>query len=372
MIVKLLEEKVFIEEVNLYLVDVRVKRAFTISTGTIRNKRVLVVEMKSSGISGFGEIPALTEPIYNHEFIESAIGFSKIVFELIKGKEISISDLLEIHDRFRGNNFAKSGIEFALYHLVFQKLGKSIFDIIKPAKEKFRLQSSIGIGSLEEIGKYVEYAYEREIRAIKLKIKPGWTHKPVNFVRKEYNPEFISVDANGSFNPFNEEHWNELKELAPLVDEIEQPFKPKLIFMHGKFWNEIETPVSLDESVEKIEDLWEAAEIFPVVVNIKPPRVGGLTNALRLAQEIHKRGLHAFIGGMLETTWGRIQNMIVASQPSVCDVFPGDFSPASEFYEDDLGSPDFVVKDGFIHIVKDAPLEFKFNKDILLKATKVI
>ena len=372
MMEKLLEEKVFIEDANLYLVDVRMKRGFTISTGTISNKSVLVVELKNSGISGFGEIPALPEPIYNHEFIESAIGFSKIIFKLIKGKEISISDLIEIHKRFRGNNFAKSGIEFALYHLVLQKMGKSIFDFIKPAKEKFRLQSSIGIGPLEEIGKYVEHAYDRGIRAIKLKIKPGWTLKPVNFVRNEYNPEFISVDANGSFNPFNDEHWNELVELAPLVDEIEQPFKPRLIFMHGKFRKEIETPVSLDESIEGIEDFWEAAEIFPVVVNIKPPRVGGLTNALRLAKEIHKKGLQAFIGGMLETTWGRIQNMIVASQPSVCDVFPGDFSPASEFYEEDLAYPDFVVKDGYIHIIKNAPLGFKFNENILKKfSTKI-
>jgi len=135
--------------------------------------------------------------------------------------------------------------------------------------------------------------------------------------------------------------------------------------MHGKFAKKVNASVSLDESIESLNDFLEAAEIFDVVVNIKPPRMGGLYNSLILADEIHKRGLQAFIGGMLETTWGRIQNMIVASMPGVCEKFPGDFSPVSEFYEEDLASPPFKIKNGYIEVDTKAPFSFEFHKNLL-------
>ena len=362
---EILHEKIRIDRAEIYVVDLEMKREFAISRGVIKTKTVPVIRLTGEGLKGFGEIPVLQEPIYSAEFLESTVDFSKIVLDQITGKEISIYELLEIHESYRGNNFAKSGIEFALWHLVLQKVGKGFFDFLKPSKIRFRLQSSIGIGSLEEIAAHVHWAFGKGIKAIKLKIKPGWSFEPVKFVKEKFAPEFISVDANGSFDPFNEKHWKEILDVSELVDEIEQPFIPKAIYMHSLLAKKTRAAVSLDESIETLIDFREAAELFDVIVNIKPPRIGGLFNSLKLAEEIKKRGLHAFIGGMLETTWGRIQNMVVASMPGVCDKFPGDFSPASEFYNEDLAEPPFEIKNGYIEVDPNAPFSFRFKEEKL-------
>ncbi len=365
-----LKTPVVFEEISLFSVPLKMKQEFEISTGKISSRKVLVVRLRSEGYSGYGEIPVLLHPIYSGEFYDASVGFVRIVKDITEGRKFSLLDLHNLLQGFRGNNFAKSGIEYAFWHLLFQITGKSIFEMIKPAKSRFRLQLSIGIGSLDDIAARIQWAYSQGIDAIKLKIKPGWSKTPVEFVLKNFSPAFISVDANGSFDPFNPQHIDELREIADMVDEIEQPFKPPLIYKHATFSKSVKAAVSLDESIEKVEDYLEASELFPVVVNIKPPRIGGLLNSLKLVEEINKMGHQAFIGGMLETTWGRVQNMIVASLPSVCDRFPGDFSPADEFYHDDLAEPGFKIKNGHIEIVE--PGEIHFKENLLKSSFKVV
>ena len=84
---------------------------------------------------------------------------------------------------------------------------------------------------------------------------------------------------------------------------------------------------------------WEmgAAKIF----NLKPARVSGYTESLKIYQYCAENNIDLWIGGLLETGIGRSTNLAFASLPAVN--MPCDISATSRYYDPDLAEPYFDV-----------------------------
>lgn len=81
------------------------------------------------------------------------------------------------------------------------------------------------------------------------------------------------------------EKFKRLDELNLLM--IEQPLGYDDLVDHAKLQRQISTNICLDESIRSPDDARKAIELGSCkIINIKPARVGGLTNALKnLCQE---------------------------------------------------------------------------------------
>ena len=72
-------------------------------------------------------------------------------------------------------------------------------------------------------------------------------------------------------------------------------------------------------------------------VNIKPGRVGGLTNAVVIHDLCREAGIPCWVGGMLESAVGSAHCAALAMLDNF--TYPPDIFPSSRFYIDDLSDP---------------------------------
>jgi O-succinylbenzoate synthase len=73
-------------------------------------------------------------------------------------------------------------------------------------------------------------------------------------------------------------------------------------------------------------------------INIKPGRVGGLTNALAIHNLAQAAGIPCWVGGMLESSLGAHFCLALGTLPNI--KYPSDIFPTSRFYARDLARPE--------------------------------
>ena len=77
------------------------------------------------------------------------------------------------------------------------------------------------------------------------------------------------------------------------------------------------------------------------IINIKPGRVGGFGPSLAIHDFCARSGIPVWCGGMLESGVGRAYNVALASLPNF--VKPGDISPSSRYWLDDVVTPEWSM-----------------------------
>ncbi len=103
-------------------------------------------------------------------------------------------------------------------------------------------------------------------------------------------------------------------------------------------------------------------------VNLKPGRVGGLSESLAIHDLCVEEGVPLWCGGMLESGIGRAANIALASLPGFDQ--PADMSPAEVLYEDDLIDPTYRVDpDGCIDVPDEAGLGYPVREDLVRART---
>ena len=133
-------------------------------------------------------------------------------------------------------------------------------------------------------------------------------------------------------------HHGQLASLQALDDLdlllIEQPLFDDDIVLHSEISRELRTPICLDESIHSLRDAQAAATLWErnnaldrLIINIKPPRVSGFAEAIAIARFCQEKGVRTWIGGMLDSAWGKAMNLNFNGLPEI--ELPGDhFSPA--------------------------------------------
>jgi O-succinylbenzoate synthase len=206
---------------------------------------------------------------------------------------------------------------------------------------------AVGIGDsvpelLDEVEGYLNAGYRR----VKLKIRKGWDVEPVAAFRERFGDVPLQVDANGSYRLTDAPVLGTLDQFDLLL--IEQPLADDDLGAHAALARLIETPICLDESITSARVAREAIELGACsVICVKPGRVGGYLEAVRVHDVCRERGVAVWCGGMLETGLGRAANLALAALPGF--TLPGDISASDRYYARDLTAP-FVLDDGRLRV----------------------
>ena len=79
-----------IDAISVREIRLRLKSPFETSFGILQERRILLVEVKSDGTTGWGEVTAVEGPFYNSETTDTAwIMLRDFIIPLVLGKELA-------------------------------------------------------------------------------------------------------------------------------------------------------------------------------------------------------------------------------------------------------------------------------------------
>ena len=339
-----------IAELELRTINLPLVRPFRTSFGTQNAREVLMLKLTTSdGIVGWSECVALTEPVYSPEYVAGALDLIKrfLIPTLTSAEDLSAELVAPLLAGYLGSPMAKATLETALLDAQLRTEGRSLADYLGANKTKIHCGVSVGIAPsipqlIEEVSGYIADGYKR----IKLKIEPGWDIAPVGEVRKTWPDIPLQVDANQAYQRGDGELLAQLDQFELLL--IEQPLNEHDILGHAQLAQRVQTPICLDESITSLHSAEDALALkATTVINIKPGRVGGYLEAVKIHDLCVNEGIPVWCGGMLETGIGRAANVALAALPGF--TLPGDTSASSRFYHRDITEP-FVMHDGYLEV----------------------
>ncbi len=358
-------ESIFLRELSMSLVH-----PFTTSFGQTVERRVLLVEIKAEGLSGWGECTAGEHPYFSEETTDTA--WSIILQELAPA--LAASDVAhggkcpEIFRRVRGHRMAKAALENAVWDLEAQMRGISLADLLGGTRKSIESGVSIGIQpsieqQLEKVGKEMAAGYRR----IKLKCKPGWDVQVFEAVRDRYPEIVLSCDGNSAYRLRDSDHLTTFDQFNMLM--IEQPLWADDFYFHAMLQNRLETPICLDESIRNRRDALAAIEMGSCrIINIKLGRVGGFSEAIAIHNATQERGIPVWCGGMLESGIGRSHNLALSTLENFS--LPGDISASRRYWAEDIIEPEVEVSPtGEIQVPTTPGRGFEVRRDLIERLT---
>jgi O-succinylbenzoate synthase len=340
-----------IERVELHCVRLELVRPFrTSSAYRTHIEHILVRIVDSDGADGWGEIATAVDPFYNAETTETAWHIAHdFLAPMVLGKSWeTVGEFRNLYGKVKGNRFARSGMEMAVWDLMGRKSGQSLAEMLGGTRTEVEVGVSLGIETdlstlFTQVDKYVEEGYRR----VKLKIAPGWDMKPVQGVREKYPDLRLQVDANSAYSLNDMDQLKKLDEYNLIL--IEQPLADDDMIDHAELQKHLKTPVCLDESLHHVDDVRKALEMQSCrVVNIKVSRVGGLLESKAVHDYCLARQIPVWCGGMHEFGLGRAANLGLASLEGFA--LPGDTSGSDKYWKQDLIDPPVTVKNGIAQV----------------------
>ncbi len=331
------------------------KSPFRTSFGVEQDRDCLVLRVEGGGLEGWGECVAGERPGYSYETVGTAWHVLEdfLIPAIRLRKPISIEELIAGFSDVKGHPQAKASLEMAYWDYLGKRQARSLRAMLGGEKLRVPVGVSIGIqddagAMLERVAEYLGQGYAR----IKLKIEPGNDIDVVEAVRNAHPDIALQVDANAAYAAADHAHLKRLDRYN--LELIEQPFAEDDLIDHAALQKELTTPICLDESILSRRHARQALQIDACrVVNIKPARVGGLTEAVAIHDLCRAHDIPVWCGGMLETGIGRASNLALASLPGF--TLHSDISASERYYHQDIAYPSFTLNDDSTIDVPDAP-----------------
>jgi o-succinylbenzoate synthase len=343
-------DAIILRELHLPLV-----RPFETSFGVTRDRRILLAEIRSEGLTGWGECTAGERPFFSAESTDTA--WQVITKEL--GPMLAAEspqhggDCPKIFRQVRGNRMAKAALENAIWDLEAQREGVSLSQLLGGVREKIPCGVSLGIqSSISELLSIIERELDAGYQRIKLKCKPGWDIEVFERVRNRWPEIMLSCDANSAYRLGDIEHLVGFEAFDLLM--IEQPLWHDDFYYHSMLQKQLRTAICLDESIRNRRDALAAIEMESCrIINIKLGRVGGFSEAIHVHNAAQERGIPVWCGGMLESGVGRAHNIALASLENFS--LPGDVSASARYWREDIIEPEVTVSPQGEITIPDGP-----------------
>jgi len=358
-----------LNEIELRIIHLPLVRPFRTSFGTQTSREVLMVKVTNeNGTTGWAECVAMSEPLYSPEYVSGCLDLmKKFLIPALKSKpEITAEDVPVVLKPFLGGQMAKAALETAILDAQLRDQKTSLANYLGATKSKVECGVSVGIANnlealAEEVKSYVDGGYRR----IKLKIEPGWDIEPVKHIRNLYPEIPLQVDANQAYSRDDGKHLAKLDEFNLLL--IEQPLDEHDILGHALLAKEVKTPICLDESIISLQSAEDALALkATTIINIKPGRVGGYIESVKIHDLCLKNKIPVWCGGMLETGIGRAANLALAALPGF--TLPGDTSASARYFKQDITTP-FVMEDGYLKVPNTPGIGVEPDLDFLDQIT---
>jgi O-succinylbenzoate synthase len=329
---------IILRELHLPLV-----RPFETSFGVTSERRILLAEIRSEGLIGWGECTAGERPFFSGETTDTA--WQVLVNEL--GPMLAAEapehggECPRIFKRVRGNPMAKAALENAIWDLEAQREGLSISTLLGGVRESIACGVSLGIqSSIPELLAIIERELEAGYQRIKLKCKPGWDVEVFERVRNRWPEITLSCDANSAYKLRDADHIASFDAFDLLM--VEQPLWYDDFYYHSMLQKRLNTPICLDESIRNRRDALAAIAMESCrIINIKLGRVGGFSEAIAVHNAAQERGIPVWCGGMLESGIGRSHNIALSTLENF--TLPGDVSASARYWKEDIIEPEVTV-----------------------------
>ena len=317
-------------------------RPFETSFGRTSERRIVLVEVRSEGLSGWGEVTCSEEPFYNEEWTDSAWLILRDFATTGRASGI------------RGHRMARGGLEAAMCDLEARRNGVPLWQQIGGgARREIPCGVSIGIQeSVDELLRRIETEVTAGYQRVKIKIKPGWDVNVVNEVRKRFPRTPLMADANSAYTLADADHLRRLDDFYLMM--IEQPLAHDDIIDHAELQAKLATPICLDESIRTVHHAEQAIRLRAChIINIKLGRVGGFCEARRIHDVARAANIPVWCGGMLESGIGRAHNIALSTLPGF--VLPGDVSASQRYWARDIVIPPVEISAQGAIAIRDEP-----------------
>lgn len=332
-----------IDYIELRHIRMRLVAPFETSFGVEHDRDCIILMLRGEGLTGWGECAAGMSPGYSYETTATAwhVLTDFFVPAILEGEITEIEDLRDRLGKFKGHPLARAGLEMALWDLFAQAAEIPLATLLGGDQKAVPVGVSVGIQKdaevlIDVVGRFIDEGYDR----VKIKIKPGRDVGEVQAVRGAYPDLKLQVDANSAYMFEDTASIEALDDFDLLL--IEQPLGEDDLFDHSRLQARLKTAICLDESILSVRHARQALEINACrVINIKPGRVGGLSEAKAIHDLCLDSNIPVWCGGMLETGIGRASNLAIASLPGF--TLPGDISATDRYYKEDIAAPSFVL-----------------------------
>lgn len=335
--------------VELRRVGLPLVASFRTSYGVEHLRDALLVRVIGPDGDGLGECVAMSEPLYTSEYVDGALDvLRRFLIPRLGAGPLTAAQVAHRLAPVKGHPMAKAALEMAVLDAELKLAHQSLAARLGAVHDRVPAGVSVGIirsipELLETVAGYLAEGYQR----VKLKIEPGWDVEPVRAVRERFGPELaLQVDANSAYSLADARHLARLDPFELLL--IEQPLADDDLRGHAELAALINTPICLDESIVSARSAEEALSMGACrIINIKPGRVGGYLEAVRIHDLCVARGVAVWCGGMFETGIGRSANLALAALPGF--TLPGDLSASARYFARDVTSP-FVLEVGHLRV----------------------
>jgi O-succinylbenzoate synthase len=359
-----------IKRINLYHLRMPLLSAFETSFGRSTRRDCVLLEAFAGELVGYGECPADYDPGYSYETVGTAWHILRdfLIPAVLEREMSSVKELQQCMAFVRGHQMAKAGLEMAFWDLLGKEKGLSLREMLGGERRKVEVGVSVGLqDSPERLVEVVQAYLDQGYRRVKIKIKPGRDVQDARAVRRAFPELRLQVDANSAYTLDNAAALAPLDELRLLL--IEQPLAEDDLWDHSKLQARFRTPICLDESITSPRLARQALEMKACrVINIKPGRVGGLSQGVAIHDLCRAQGIPVWCGGMLETGVGRASNLAIASLPGF--TLPGDISATDRYYDEDITQERFVLNpDSTIDVPDGTGLGVSVNPVVLDQVT---
>jgi O-succinylbenzoate synthase len=344
-----------IERIELRLLRLPLVRFFETSFGRIHDRAFVLVTLEADGAVGLGECVADANPFYSAETTRTAWHvIADFIAPVVLGREFGHPrEIFGALAGIRGHQMAKAAVEMAAWDLFARQQGRRLAEVLGGSPERIEsgIASGVSIGiqdSLDQLAERVAAELAAGYRRVKIKIKPGWDIDAVAMVRRRFGSIPLMVDANAAYELTDADHLAELDRFDLMM--IEQPLDYDDILDHARLQERIRTPICLDESLHTVRLAEDAIAIGACrIINIKPGRVGGHGESIRMHDAAVRHGVPVWHGGMLESGIGRAHNIHLSTLPGF--TLPGDVAASRRYFAPDLIDPEIDVRpDGTIQV----------------------
>lgn len=344
-----------IDRLELRLLRLPLVHFFETSFGRIDDKRFLLVKLEGEGRVGYGECVADNHPYYSAETNETCW---HIITDFLAPCVLGVPfghprDVFPAFRGVRGHNMAKAAVEMAAWDLYARQQDMPLSRVLGGSRDEIASGVSIGIqDSLEQLVENVDRELSAGYRRIKIKIKPGWDIEAVERVRARFGNIPLMADANAAYSIGDAAHLARLDPFELMM--IEQPLEYDDVRDHARLQEQLRTPICLDESIHSVRAAEEAIRLKACrIINIKPGRIGGHRESIRLHDLCAASGIPVWHGGMLESGLGRAHNIHLSTLANFS--LPGDVAASRRYFNPDLIEPPIDVSPRGTIAVPTAP-----------------
>ncbi len=299
----------------------------------------VLCRMCSGSLYGWGESAPFAAPCYSPEWAAGIFGVARDwLAPALLGQNITSG--AELQSRlaiYKGNQFAKAILDTAWWSLHSRAKGRPLHTLLGGRRDEAPVGADFGVmDCFDDLLEGIAAAIEAGFPRVKLKFRPGWDVDMLAAVRQQFPDHTFHIDCNSGYRISDLPIFKQVDAFGLAM--IEQPLDHDDLIDHAELQRAIKTPVCLDESIISTHRVRQAIAIKSCeFVNVKPGRVGGLTNAVAIHDICRDAGIPCWVGGMLESAVGAAHCAALATLENF--TYPADIFPSERFYREDLGDP---------------------------------